>query len=64
MLSSGEEASLRDSLRFAEQDRWLHLLYRRGSPSITSRSGIVSHGECCMPALDASPVAAALWYRM
>ena len=31
MLTSDEEASLRDSLRFREQDRWLHLLYRRGS---------------------------------
>lgn len=36
MLTSDEEASLRDSLRFREQDRWLHLLYRREPPSATS----------------------------
>lgn len=29
MLSSTEEASLRESLRFREEDRWLHLLYRQ-----------------------------------
>ncbi len=28
MLTSNEEASLRESLRFREEDRWLHLLYR------------------------------------
>jgi len=28
MLNSNEEASLRESLRFREEDRWLHLLYR------------------------------------
>ena len=28
MLTSEEEASLRESLRFSEEDRWLHLLYR------------------------------------
>jgi len=28
MLNSDEEASLRESLRFREEDRWLHLLYR------------------------------------
>ena len=28
MLTSDEEASLRESLRFREEDRWLHLLYR------------------------------------
>ena len=28
MLNSDEEASLRESLRFREEDRWLRLLYR------------------------------------
>lgn len=28
MLTSDEEASLRECLRFREEDRWLHLLYR------------------------------------
>ena len=28
MLTSDEEAMLRESLRFREEDRWLHLLYR------------------------------------
>ena len=28
MLNSNEEASLRESLRFREEDRWLRLLYR------------------------------------
>ncbi len=28
MLTSEEEAALRESLRFREEDRWLHLLYR------------------------------------
>ena len=45
MLTSDEEASLRDSLRFKEQDRWLHLLYRRESSSPISRCGILRPWE-------------------
>ena len=33
MLNSEEEAALRESLRFREEDRWLHLLYRCASGS-------------------------------
>ena len=28
MLTSEEEANLRESLNYREEDRWLHLLYR------------------------------------
>ncbi len=28
MLTSGEEASLRENLHYREEDRWLHLYYR------------------------------------
>ena len=33
MLNSEEEAALRECLRFREEDRWLHLLYRCASGS-------------------------------
>ena len=28
MLTSGEEASMRENLHYREEDRWLHLYYR------------------------------------
>jgi hypothetical protein len=37
MLNSEEEAALRESLRFREEDRWLHLLYRCASSSSAHR---------------------------
>ena len=39
MLNSEEEAALRESLRFREEDRWLHLLYRCASSSSAHRIG-------------------------
>ena len=35
MLTSDEEATLRESLRFREEDRWLHLLYRYATSQAT-----------------------------
>lgn len=53
MLTSAEEAELRDLLRFRPQDRWLQLLYRRapcaarlpGTTSAAPRNCMPSHEE-------------------
>ena len=37
MLTSEEEAALRETLHYREEDRWLHLFYR----SISSRSNCI-----------------------
>ena len=63
MLTSDEEASLRDSLRFRERDRWLHLLYRREPflPCLAMRH-CGTQGARCVLAADALPASVVLEY--
>lgn len=63
MLTSDEEASLRDSLRFRERDRWLHLLYRREPflPCLAMRH-CGTQGAPCVLAAHALPASVVLKY--